>query len=241
MENYSDIDREESIAKFTLKNGSHIVLENLTEGKFAIAESDGTVKICSKSTNLNKITILSEITAHANEQIACMLGLSDGRLVTSSLNNSVKIWDNIVGEQASVTVFMSEFGNVNNLIRLANGGIVGATDKGQIIIWAQSSANEFVLAFVLQVAWEGVSQILVLSESRLLVASKGNLYILKQLPKNAYEIICEWVAHENADIKVLLIICDGYFASASDDGTISIWRETEKEDNYILNETLLSH
>jgi WD40 repeat protein len=241
MENYSEIDREECIAKFTLKNASIIILENLTEGKFAIAGSDGKVKICSKSANSSNITMLSEITAHANEQIVCMLGLSDGHLVTSSLNNSVKFWDNVVGELSNVTEFLSEFGNVNNLIRLPNGGIVGSTDKGYIMIWAVKNANEFVLAFALQVAWEEVSQILVLSETRLLVACKGKLYILKKLFKNSYEIICECVAHENSDIKALLIICDDFFASASDDGTISIWRETEVEDNYILNETLYSH
>jgi WD40 repeat protein len=152
-------------------------------------------------------------------RIGGLVALPDGRVVSSSYDGTIRVWDTKTGSE---TVLIKRSRWPNGLCVLPDGRLAAGAEERSMGLWDIETGAETVLRIVGQ-PHESIVALCVLADGRLaLGSSKGTIQL--------------WDVIENAEtarlkghsgvVAALSSLPDGRLASCSDDKTIRLWDVT---------------
>jgi len=149
--------------------------------------------------------------------VHALLQLSDGRVVSGSGDNTIKIWDLTSG--TCLSTWTGQTSSVYALLQLSDGRVVSSSHDKTIKVWDLTSGSCLS-------TWTGhtnqVLSLLQLSDGR--VVSVSGDRTIKVWDLTSGSCLSRLIGHNNA-VLALLQLSDGRVLSSSHDYTIKIWEE----------------
>jgi WD40 repeat protein len=175
---------------------------------------------------------IQTLSGHTNP-IHSLITLHDGKLVSGSKDNTIRIWD---PDQKFACV--STIGGQNNwvycLLTLPDGLVATGSDDSKIKILDPS--NNYLCMNILDGHQKEVNYLLLLPDGKL-ASGSDDMTIKIWDPKKNYQCINTLKDH-TLSVWCLLVLPNENLVSASEDYTIKIW---DKKNNYKLLKTLYGH
>ncbi len=176
--------------------------------------------------------------------------LEDGRILTASIDNTVKIWRRTSKDQLEVLVTLSwpkkEETSISLAQMLPDGRIVMGSHDGKIKIWMQKSKNKWQITSTLESKNTnpkgheyGINSIQMLPDGRLLTASDdSSAKIWKESSADQWDVAAN-LEHPNW-VTSAQMLKDGRILTTCKDATLKIWKE-DSLNQWSVESTLKGH
>jgi WD40 repeat protein len=219
-------------ARFEGHSGSVAALCVLPDGRLASGSGDNTIRLWDLNTGAEtarfeghsrSVAALLDPSTSAettrgkghSRSVSALCVLPDGRLASSSWDNTIRLWDLTTG--AETACFEGHWDSVNALCLLPDGRLTSGGDDKTIRLWDLTTGAETA-------RFEGhsgsVAALCVLPDGRLASGSGDNTIRLWDLATGAETARIEG---HSGSIAALCMLPDGRLASGSGDNTIRLW------------------
>ena len=181
------------------------------------------------SLNYNYVKIGS-LSAHDNS-ITMMLELNDNKLVTASLDKTIKIWEFKKDNFENKQILKSHIEGVYALILLYDGRLVSGGNDNKIIVW-KNDLNKFSVMqkFRHNDNHDRIISLFQLKDGKICSGGKtGNFYIWKEKIEEGYFLNVFIFKSNNYDITVINQLKDGRIVLAYKIGIIKILKSNDGE------------
>jgi WD40 repeat protein len=167
--------------------------------------------------------------------IYCVAVLPDGRVVSGSWDNTLRVWDLDSGEQ--LQVLEGHTGTVFAVAALPNGQVVSGSGDGTVRVWDfETGAVQEMACHERSVPAPSVlpadqrhpecNYIIAAIAESVIVAGPGK-QIKVWTPFASPEVNRAWISDEEADITAMAVLTTGQVVTAHDSGVILIRRMAE--------------
>jgi WD40 repeat protein len=219
--NYSSVsftnDQDYFVQKFKFKDD---VLDSLNKIKFDITKEKLLFKekeLCNITKDASKYSCSKVIQGHTNS-IFTLLQLLDGRLLSGSGDNTIRLWD-INDEFNLLKTLTGHVNYVNSLIQLKSGKVASGSADHTIRVW--DTFNDFKCIKIIKVHNGPVKSLLQLHEGSI-VSGSDDKTIRVYDPESGFTCIKILTGHTDK-VNCLTQLKNGCIISGSTDSTIRIW------------------
>ena len=166
------------------------------------------------NTKLDQSTFQSEgHTSHIN----CILTLPDGRIVSGSSDDTLRVWDSSTGQ--CLQILEGHKGMINCVAVLPDGRIVSGSSDDTLRVWDSSTGQ---CLQILEGHKGTIYYVAVLPDGRIVSGSSDNS--LRVWDSSTGQCIRTLEGH--SEISCLAILPDGRVVSGSWDGTLRVWNSS---------------
>ncbi len=220
--------------------GEVVTLFQSRDGRlFSSTKGHNTIRVYKKKINNNNQEIYeceSTLSDHS-DTITWMIQLRDGRLITSSRDKSIKVWEIINNTFSCEQTLLEHEDDVYCVEDILNKRIASASGDRTIRIWREKE-KKFSCTYIINGHTNKVRSVALMKDGKLI--STGSDCTIKVWEEKGEKFKCvqSFIAHRKL-VNSVIVLKDGRIVSASADSTVRVWVNGPK--GLIKSEVLRDH
>ena len=154
-----------------------------------------------------------------DDEVSCIEKLSNGNLISGSLDSTVRIWDANTGQL--FRVFEGHTHEVSQILELRNGNIASASHDNTINVWDRQTS---LIIYTLEGFEDRIKLIAELDADNIVILNENDSSFTVWNFKQDQHNNCKYFDDHKATINQLIVIQNKFIFTASDDKTVRRWR-----------------
>ena len=220
--------------------GEVVTLFQNNEGKiFSSTKGNNTIRVYVQKFNKNNQEIYeceSTLSDHS-DIITWMIQLNDNRLVTSSRDKSIKVWEKLNESYVCKETLLEHEDAVYCVQDILNKRLASVSGDTTIRIWREKN-NKFNCTHIINGHEQKVRSIALMKDGRLVSTGDDCTIKIWREEGEKFKCVISTIAHRHL-INSVIVLKDGRIVTASADKTVRVWKDGNRR--LIKSEVLRMH